>query len=131
MRPSLSSCKSASPRLHDFPAREVCTFPVTPGLIPARVYPLGEAGHYLGGRVEVQDGAPDARAEVREDTLGDRVLVHLEGGPIIHFAEGVPGVAGKMVVVVDPDLTAREELLVREGIRRAPLPRRTTRALFA
>src|SRR5918998_928134 len=78
------------PRLHDLPAREVSVFPVTPGLVPAGVYPLGEAGHYLGGRVEVQNGAPDARAEVRKDTLGDSLLIHLEDGLIVHFAEGVP-----------------------------------------
>src|SRR5215210_4786512 len=36
-----------------------------------------------------------------------------------------------MVVVVDPDLTAGEELLVSEGTRRAPLPRRPPGALFA
>src|ERR687889_369720 len=36
-----------------------------------------------------------------------------------------------MVVVVDPDLTAREELFVREGKGRAPLPRRLPGALFA
>jgi hypothetical protein len=36
-----------------------------------------------------------------------------------------------MVVVVDPDLTAREELLVREGTRRAPLPRGPPSTLFA
>src|SRR5215210_2458077 len=36
-----------------------------------------------------------------------------------------------MVVVVDPDLTAREELLVHEGTRRAPLPRGPPSALFA
>src|SRR5215204_4336740 len=119
------------PRLHDFPAREVSIFPVTPGLIPARVYPLREAGHYLGGRVEVQDGAPDARAEIREDALGDGFLVYLEDGFIVHLAEGVPGVAREMVVVVDPDLTAREELLVREGTRCAPLPRGPPSTLFA
>src|SRR5215218_1717898 len=119
------------PRLRDFPAREVSIFPVTPGLIPARVYLLGEAGHYLGGRIEVQDGAPDARAEIREDTLGDCFLVHLEDGFIVHLAEGVPGVAREMVVIVDPDLTAREELLVREGTRRAPLPRGPPSTLLA
>ena len=36
-----------------------------------------------------------------------------------------------MVVVVDPDLTAREELFVREGYGRAPLPRRPPGALLA
>jgi hypothetical protein len=36
-----------------------------------------------------------------------------------------------MVVVVDPDLTAREELLVREGTRCAPLPRGPPSTLFA
>src|SRR5215218_58075 len=35
-----------------------------------------------------------------------------------------------MVVVVDPDLTAREELLVRQGTWRAPLPRRPPGALL-
>src|SRR5829696_3078547 len=119
------------PRLHDFPAREISIFPVTPGLIPARVYPLGKAGHYLGSRVEVEDGAPDTRAEIREDALGDGFLVHLEDGFIVHLAEGVPGVAREMVVVVDPDLTAREELLVREGTRGAPLPRGPPSTLFA
>ena len=29
------------PRLHDLPARQVSIFPVTPGVVPARVYPLG------------------------------------------------------------------------------------------
>src|SRR5829696_1230665 len=118
-------------RLHDLPAREFAVFPVTPGLVPARVYPLGEAGHDLGGRVEVQDGAPDARAEVREDALGDGVFVHFEDGLIVHLAEGVPGIVREMFVVVDPDLTARKELLVREGEGRAPFPRRPPRALFA
>src|SRR5215213_7560637 len=84
------SLSAPFPRLHDFPAREISIFPVTPGLIPARVYPLGEAGHYLGGRVEVEDGAPDTRAEIREDALGDGFLVHLEDGLIVHLAEGVP-----------------------------------------
>src|SRR5215204_1089356 len=131
--PGLLQVSLAAPvaRLQDFPAREGCTLPVTPGLVPARVYPLGEAGHYLGGRVEVQDGAPDARTEIREDTLGDGFLVHLEDGFIVHLAEGVPGVAREMVVVVDPDLTAREELLVREGTRRAPLSRGPPSTLFA
>src|SRR5215203_1844048 len=118
-------------RLDHLPAREFSFFPVTPGRVSARVYPLGEAGHDLGGRVEVQNGAPDARSEVREDTLGDGVLVHLEGGPIVHLAEGVPGVIREMVIVVDPDLTAREKLLVREGRGRAPLPRRPPGALLA
>src|SRR5919199_4266229 len=36
-----------------------------------------------------------------------------------------------MVVVVDPDLATREELLVSEACGRAPLPRRRPRALLA
>src|SRR5215211_468956 len=118
-------------RLDHLPARKFSFLPVAPGGVPAGVYPLGEAGHDLGGRVEVQNRAPDARAEVREYALGDGVLVHPEGGPLVHLAESVPGVIGEMVVVVDPDLTARKKLLVREGRGRAPLPRRPPGALLA
>ena len=136
IRPSLSSsCGAASSRpsrvLTTFHPDRSAVFPVTPGLVPAGVYPLGQAGRYLGGRVEVEDRAPDARAEVGKDALRDRVLVHLEDGPTVHLAERVPRVAREMVVVVDPDLTAREELLVRQRKGRAPLPRRPPGALLA
>ena len=118
IRPSRSSCESASSR----PSRVLTTSQLDRArlpcsarpCVPARVYPLGEAGDDLGGRVEVEDGAPDARAEVREDALGDGLLVHLKTAVIAHLAEGVPGVGREVVVVVDLDLTAREELLVRE-----------------
>jgi len=134
MRPSLSSGRGLlAPvvRLHYLPAGDGAFLSVAPGRLPAGVDLLGEAGHQLGGRVEVQDGTTDAGPEVGEDPLGDGVLVHLEDCVLTHLPEGVPGVLREVVVVVDPNLLAREELLVREASGRAPLPRRRPRALLA
>jgi hypothetical protein len=118
-------------RLDYGPARERPVLLVAPAHILARLYLLGQARDDLGCRVEVEDGASDARAEVREDALGDSLLVHLEGAVIAHLPEGVPGIVREVVVVVEVDLLAGEELLVRELARRAPVSRRSPGALLA
>jgi hypothetical protein len=118
-------------RLDDLPTGERTVLPVAPGRLSSRVYLLGKAGDDLGGRVEIEDGAPDARAEVGEEAVGDRLLVHQISAVLPHPAEGVPGVVREVIVVVDVDLLAREELLVRELARRAPFPRGRPRALLA
>src|SRR5215210_7347100 len=113
------------------PARERPVLLVAPARVLARLYLLGEAGDDLGRGVEVEYGAPDARAQVGEDALGDPLLVHPEGAVLAYLAEGVPGVVREVVVVVEVDLLAWEELLVRELARGAPVPRRRPGALLA
>src|SRR5215203_2594236 len=118
-------------RLDHRPAREGPVLLVAPARVLARLYLLGESGDDLGCGVEVQDGASDARAKVGEDALGDDRFVHLEGAVFAHLAEGVPRVVREVVVVVEVDLLAREELLVRELAWGAPVPRRSPGALLA
>jgi hypothetical protein len=113
------------------PARYRPAAPVAPGFVAVRVYPLGEAGQDLGHSIEVQDRATRARPEIREYALGEPLLVHIVDAILAHPAEGVPGVGGRVVVVVDANLLAREELLAVELLGRTPLPRRHAPALLA
>src|SRR5918998_5779577 len=112
-------------------ARQRPTAPVAPGFVAVRVYPLGEASQDLGYPIEIQDRTPCAGPEVREYALGEPFLVHIEDTVLAHPAEGVPGVRCRVVVVVDANLPAREELLALKLFGCTPIPRRRTPALLA
>ena len=104
--------------------------PVAPALVAVGVYGLGQAGDGLGGGVEIEQRAVDAGAEVGEDAVGDRLPVHPEDAVVCGLADGVPGVSGGMVVVVDVDLPTTEKLLALQALRGTPLALRGPGALF-
>src|SRR5215203_2610192 len=104
-RHDLFGCSLVALRHGSAPQRP--TAPIAPSFVAVRVYSLGE------------------------DALHEPFLVHPEDAVLTHLAESVPGVRRGVVVVVDSDLLAREELLAGEPLGRAPLNRRRAPALLA